>query len=85
MALDTNPTFDNFMRDLILEDTVKLGGSDKMQNLDLGPTHKTGGAKHKINDFCFLKFFISMKFDPSQAQKMIFSRFQLCGISLDMF
>ena len=56
-----------------------------MQNLYLGPTHKTGGAKHKINDFCFLKFFISMKFDPSQAQKMIFSRFQLCGISLDMF
>ena len=75
MALDTNPTFDNFMRDLILEDTVKLGGSDKMQNLDMGPTHKTGGAKHKINDFCFLKFFISMKFYPSQAQKTIFSQF----------
>ena len=56
-----------------------------MQNSDFGPTHKTGGAKHKINDFCFLKFFISMKFDPSQAQKTIFSRFQLCGISLDMF
>ena len=52
-----------------------------MQNLDFGPTHKTGGAKHKINDFCFLKFFILMKFDPSQAQKMIFSQFQLCGIS----
>ena len=63
----------------------KLGGSDKMQNLDLGPTHKTGGAKHKINDFCFLKFFISMKFYPSQAQKTIFSQFQQCGISLDMF
>ena len=28
-----------------------------MQNLDFGPTHKTGGAKHRINDFCFLKFF----------------------------
>ena len=56
-----------------------------MQNLDLGPTHKTGGAKHKVNDFGFLKFFISMKFDPSQAQKTIFSQFQLCGISLDMF
>ena len=62
-----------------------LGGSDKMQNLDLGPTHKTGGAKHKINDFCFLKFFILMKFYPSQAQKTIFSQFQQCGISLDMF
>ena len=61
-----------------------LGGSDKMQNLDFGPTHKTGSAKHRINDFCFLKFFISI-FDPSQAQKTIFSRFQLCGISLDMF
>ena len=64
---------------------IKVGGSDKMQNSDFGPTHKTGCAKHKINDFCFLKFFISMKFDPSQAQKTIFSRFQLCGISLDMF
>ena len=51
---------------------TKLGGSDKMQNLDLGLTHKTGGAYHNINDFCFLKFFISMKFDPSQGQKMIF-------------
>ena len=54
-----------------------------MQNSDFGPTHKTGGAEHKINDSCFLKFFISMKFNPSQAQKMIFSQFQLCGISLD--
>ena len=35
-----------------------LGGSDKMQNSDFVPTHKTGGAKHKINDFCFLDFFI---------------------------
>ena len=56
-----------------------------MQNLDLGPTHKTEGAKHKISDFWFLKCFILMQFDPSQAQKTIFSRFQLCGISLDMF
>ena len=48
---------------------ILLGGSDKMQNSDFGPTHKTGGAKHKINYFCFLKFFILMKFDPSQAQK----------------
>ena len=63
----------------------KIGGSDKMQNSDFGPTHKTGVAKHQINDFCFLKFFISMKFDPSQAQKMIFSWFQQCGISVDMF
>ena len=53
-----------------------------MQNLDFGPTHKTGGAKHKINDFCFLKFFISMKFDPYQAKKMIFHQFEQCGISL---
>ena len=57
----------------------------KMQNLDLGPTHKTGGAKHKTSDFWFLKFFILMKFDPSQAPKNFFSWFQLCGISLDMF
>ena len=64
---------------------TRIGGSDKMQNSDFVPTHKTGGAKHKINDFCFLKFFILMKFDPSQAQKTIFSQFQLCGISLDMF
>ena len=62
-----------------------IGGSDKMQNLDLGLTHKTGGAFHNINDFCFLKFFISMKFDPHQAQKTIFHRFEQCGISLDMF
>ena len=69
---------------MALNNSPLLGGSDKMQNLDLGPT-QTGGAKYRINDFCFLKFFISMKFDPSQAQKTIFSRFQLCGISLDMF
>ena len=65
--------------------TQEVGGSDKMQNLDFGPTHKTGGSKHKINDFCFLKFFISMKFTPHQAQKTIFCWFEQCGISLDMF
>ena len=75
---------DKNVRMLASEQTI-LGYYDKKQNLDFGPTHQTGGAKHKINDFCFLKFFISMKFDPSQAQKTIFSRFQLCGISLDMF
>ena len=36
--------------------TQEVGVSDKMQNLDLGLTHKTGGAKHIINDLCFLKF-----------------------------
>ena len=35
--------------------------------------------------FVFLKFFILMKLDPHQAQKMIFHRFEQCGISLDMF
>ena len=32
-------------------------GCDKMQNSDFRPTHQTGGAKHSINDFCFLKSF----------------------------
>ena len=54
----------------------KIGGSDKMQNSDFGPTHKTGVAKHQINDFCFLKFFISMKKTPSHGQKTIFCRFE---------
>ena len=31
----------------------EVGGSDKMQYSDFGPTHKTGGAKHKINDLLF--------------------------------
>ena len=62
-----------------------IGWYDKIQILDFGLTHKTGGANHKINDFCFLKFFISIKFDPHQAQKMIFRRFEQCSISLDMF
>ena len=56
-----------------------------MQNLDLGPTHKTGGAYHNINDFCFLNFFISMKKTPYQGQKTKFCQFEPCGISLDMF
>ena len=56
-----------------------------MQNLDFGPTHKTGGAKHRINDFCFLDFSISMKNTPYQGQKTIFHQFEQCGISLDMF
>ena len=64
---------------------TKVGWYDKIQILDFGLTHKTGGANHKINDFCFLKFFISIKFDPHQAQKMIFRRFEQCSISLDMF
>ena len=46
-----------------------------MQNSDFGPTHNTGGAKHRINDFCFLNFLISMKFDPSQAQKRFLADF----------
>ena len=54
-----------------------LGYYDKMQNLDFGPTHKIGGAKYCI-DFCFLKFFISIK-KTSQGQKMIFCQFELCG------
>ena len=45
--------------------TVQLvGGGDKLQNFDLAKNHLTIGSDHKINDFCFLKFFISMKFDP---------------------
>ena len=66
--------------------TLKVGGGgDNLQNFDLAKNHLTIGSDHKINDFCFLKFFISMKFDPHQAQKMIFHRFEQCGISLDMF
>ena len=64
---------------------LTIGWYDKIQILDFGLTHKTGGANHKINDFCFLKFFISIKFDPHQAQKMIFHHFEQCSISLDMF
>ena len=32
-----------------------------MQNLDLGPTHKTGDAKHKINDLFFEIFHFDEK------------------------
>ena len=61
------------------------GGVDNLQIFDLAKKNLTIGSDHKINDFCFLKFFISMKFDPHQAQKTIFHRFEQCGISLDMF
>ena len=64
---------------------TREGGGDNLQNFDLAKNHLTIGSDHKINDFCFLKFFISMKFDPHQAQKTIFHRFEQCGISLDMF
>jgi len=53
--------------------------------LDLGHTQPTVGAKHKINDFCFLDFFILMKNTPYQGQKTKFCRFELCSTSLDMF
>ena len=62
-----------------------LGWYDKIQILDFGLTHKTGGANHKINDFCFLKFFISIKFDPHQAQKTILLKFEQEGMGLNMF
>ena len=65
--------------------TVVGGGGDNLQNFDLAKNHLTIGSDHKINDFCFLTFFISMNFEPHQAQKTIFHRFEQCGISLDMF
>ena len=40
----------------LIED--QIGWYDKIQILDFGLTHKTGGANHKINDFCFVKFFL---------------------------
>ena len=61
------------------------GGDDNFHFLDFGHTQPTVGAKHKINDFCFLDFFISMKNTPYQGQKTIFHQFEQCGISLDMF
>ena len=61
------------------------GGGDNLHFLDFGHTQPTVGAKHKINDFCFLDFFISMKNTPYQGQKTIFHQFEQCGISLDMF
>ena len=62
-----------------------VGGGDNLQNSDLAKNHLIIGSDHKINDFCFLKFFILIKFDPHQAQKTIFHRFEQCGISLDMY
>ena len=62
-----------------------VGGGDNLHFLDFGHTQPTVGAKHKINDFCFLDFFISMKNTPYQGQKTIFHQFEQCGISLDMF
>ena len=64
---------------------LSLGWYDKIQILDFELTHKTGGANHKINDFCFLKFSISIKFDPHQAQKTIFHQFEQYSLSLEMF
>ena len=55
-----------------------------MHFLDFGHTQPTVGAKHKINDFCFLDFFISMKNAPYQDQKTKFCQFELYGTSLDM-
>ena len=69
---------------MIGSDATDRGG-DNLQNFDLAKNHLTIGSDHKINDFCFLKFFILMKFTPHQAQKTIFCRFEQCGISLDMF
>ena len=63
--------------------TIARGG-DNLHFLDFGHTQPTVGAKHKINDFCFLDFFISMKNTPYQGQKTKFCRFELCGISLAM-
>ena len=54
---------------MILIDNLLIGGGDNLQNFDLAKNHLTIGSDHKINDFCFLKFFILMKFDPHQAQK----------------
>jgi len=56
-----------------------------LQNFDLAKSHLAGGSDHEVDDFCLWKFFISMKFDPYQAQKMIFRQFGLCGVGLDMF
>ena len=57
-----------------------IGGGDNLHFLDFGHTQPTVGAKHKINDFCFLDFSISMKNTPYQGQKTIFHQFEQCGI-----
>ena len=55
-----------------------------MQNLDLGLTHKTGGAYHNINDL-FLEFFHFDEKKPSQGQNTDFCRFEHSGFRFDMF
>ena len=60
------------------------GGGGNLPFFYFGQTQPTVGAKHKINDFCFLDIFISIKNTPYQGQKMKFCRFELCGISLAM-
>ena len=61
------------------------GGVDNLQIFDLAKKNLTIGSDHKINDFCFLKFFISIKFTPHKPKKKIFHRIEQCGISLDIF
>ena len=56
--------------------SVTNRGGDNLQNFDFAKNHLTIGSDHKINDFCFLKFFISMKFTPHQAQKTIFHKLE---------
>ena len=51
----------------------KIGwrGGDNLHILDFVHNQPpTVGAKHKINDFCFLNFFILMKITPYQGQKI---------------
>ena len=69
---------------IVKQDFRGGGVGDNLHFLDFGHTQPTVGAKHKINDFCFLDFFISMKNTPYQGQKMKFCRFELCSISLAM-
>ena len=61
--------------------TQEVGGSDKMQNLDLGLTQKTGGAKHIINDFCFLKFSFWWNFTPPKSEKWFLAHFSIMEIT----
>ena len=58
-----------------------------MQNLYLGPTHKTGGAKHKIKWLLFFEFFYfnDIWHIPNQTLKNNIGWFEQCDISLDMF
>ena len=83
---DFLPQFCVWVRERLLSaGPVVGGGRDNLQIFDLAKNHLTMGSDHKINDFCFFKCFISMKFDPHQVQKTIFHWFEQCGISLDMF